>query len=88
MDRQRWMMICGLAAIVLYSASWVMQLLGLPGKGWVRLSALVPFAIGAGILLYDRYKKAKAQGRIGATKPKGKTGWEDLLEDDDGEAQA
>ncbi len=74
-------MICGIAAIALYSFSWIMQLMDIPGKGWMRLAAIVPFLIGGGILLYDRAQKAKAQGRT----PKGKIGWEDIL--DDGEAE-
>lgn len=82
MDRQRWMVICGIAAIALYSISWVMQLTEIPGKGWVRLSALIPFLVGGGILLYDRAKKAKAQGRTN----KNKSGWEDILGDEEGEA--
>ena len=75
------MVICGIAAIALYSLSWVMQWTGIPGKGWLRIAAIVPFLIGGGILLYDRSKKAKAQGRSA----KGKTGWEDLLDDGEGE---
>jgi CHASE2 domain-containing sensor protein len=84
MDRQRWMVICGIVAIGLYSLSWIMQLAEIPGKGWVRLSALIPFLIGAGILLYDRAMKAKAQGRSN----KGKTGWEDILGEDEPEGNA
>jgi hypothetical protein len=75
------MMICGIAAIALYSFSWIMQLMDIPGKGWMRLAAIVPFLIGGGILLYDRAQKSKGQGRA----PKGKTGWEDIL--DDGEVE-
>jgi CHASE2 domain-containing sensor protein len=75
MDRQRWMVICGVAAIVLYSLSWLMQLVESPGYRWVRLTAILPFALGGGILLWDRYKRAKAQGRL----KRNKTGWEDIL---------
>jgi hypothetical protein len=73
------MVICGIVAIALYAISWIMQLIEIPGKGWMRLAAVVPFAIGGGILLYDRGQKAKAQGRAG----KGKTGWEDILGEDE-----
>jgi CHASE2 domain-containing sensor protein len=79
MDRQRWMVICGIAAIALYSLSWVMQLVESPWYRWVRLSAVLPFAVGGGILLWDRYKKAQIQGR----RNKNKTGWEDILGEDD-----
>lgn len=79
MDRQLWMVAMGVTAIVIYSLSWVMQWMHWPGKDWVRLSALVPFLIGAGILLYDRAKKAKAQGRAR------KNGWEDILGEEEEE---
>ena len=79
MDRQRWMVICGVAAIILYTLSWFMEWIEIPGKGWMRLSAILPFVIGGSILLYDRYKKSQAQGR----QPKSKSGWEDILGDDE-----
>jgi hypothetical protein len=79
------MMICGIAAIALYTLSWLMQLVELPGYRWMRLSAAIPFVIGGVILLYDRYKKSKAQERSS----KGKnTGWEDILEDGEGDGEA
>ena len=81
MDRQLAMLIFGIAAIVLYSASWVMQIFGFPGHNFLRVSALAPFAIGLGILLYDRYKKANYYKKD----KKRENGWEDLLGEDEEE---
>lgn len=76
MDRQKLMLVFGIAAIVLYTASWVMQIFGLDGHNYLRLSAVLPFLIGLGILLYDRYKKANYYK---SDKKKQDNGWEDIL---------
>jgi hypothetical protein len=79
MDRQRWMVICGIAALVLYSLSWFMRWIDIPGQQFFRIGALLPFAIGAGIWIYDWRKKNAAQ----SANRKRNTGWEDLLDDHD-----
>jgi hypothetical protein len=73
MDRQLWMVIFGVAAIVLYTASWVFQIMEYPGKNLLRVGAAIPFLIGAGILLYDRWKRNSYH------KPKKKNDWSDIL---------
>ncbi len=77
------MLIFGIAAIALYTASWAMQIFGVPGHNYLRVSAILPFVIGLGILLYDRYKKANYYK--GDSKKKKDNGWEDILgeEEDD-----
>jgi cbb3-type cytochrome oxidase subunit 3 len=77
MDRQLTMIICGIVALAIYSLSWVFQIMHWPYKGYVRLAALIPFAIGAIIWIYDRQKKAQAQQK------RRNHGWEDILEDED-----
>ena len=79
MDRQLWMVICGVAALVLYSLSWIFKLLEWPGSNYVRISALIPFLIGGSIWLYDWSRKRKAQVR----NKKPTTGWEDILDEEE-----
>lgn len=79
MDRQYWMVICGVAALVLYSISWVFRLLEWPGSGYIRIAAVVPFLIGGAIWLMDWRRKNKAQG----PNRKRETGWEDILESEE-----
>jgi hypothetical protein len=71
------MVICGVAALALYSVSWIFRLLEWPGVDALRIAAVFPFLVGAGIWIYDWRKKAKAQA---GNKKRG-TGWEDILED-------
>lgn len=75
------MLVFGVAAIVLYTASWVLQIFGWPGKDIVRFAALLPFAIGLSILLYDRYKKANYYKQ--KDEKKKDNVWEDILGDDE-----
>lgn len=79
MDRQRWMVICGVTALVLYSLSWIFRWLEWPGSDYLRIAALLPFLVGAGIWVYDWRRKRSVQG----PSRKRKTGWEDILEEED-----
>ena len=75
------MVICGIAALVLYSLSWVFRWMEWPGGGYLRIGALLPFIVGASIWIYDWQRKNKAQGRTRQRK----TGWEDILDDEEKE---
>jgi hypothetical protein len=79
MDRQRWMVVFGIAALGLYSLSWFFKWMEYDGVNALRIAAVVPFAIGAGLWVYDWQKKNKAQ----SANRKRKTGWEDILDDED-----
>lgn len=81
MDRQQWMVICGIAALALYTLSWVFRWMAWPGSDYLRLGALLPFIVGASIWIYDWRRKNKAQ----APNRHRKTGWEDILDDEEKE---
>lgn len=82
MDRQQWMVICGIAALALYTLSWVFRWMEWPGSQVLRIGALLPFIIGAALWIYDWRRKNRAQG----PNRQRKTGWEDILEDEDKDA--
>ena len=82
MDRQRWMVVFGIAALGLYSLSWFFRWMEYDGVNALRIAALVPFLAGAGLWVYDWQRKNKAQaGR------KRKSGWEDILGEEDEDPQ-
>jgi hypothetical protein len=79
MDRQFWMVLFGVAALVLYSLSWFFGLMDWPGSDYLRIASVVPFLIGGGIWLLDRQKRRKAQ-RENRRRP---DDWKDLVEVDE-----
>jgi hypothetical protein len=81
MDRQRWMVILGVAALGLYTVSWVFRWMHWPGVNMLRIAAIVPFLAGAGLWIYDQVRKSRAQAPHRSRK-KG-TGWEDILDEEE-----
>jgi hypothetical protein len=79
MDRQYWMAVFGVAALVLYSLSWLFKLMYWPGSDYLRIASLVPFLIGGSIWLLHWQRRRKAQ-RENRRKP---DDWNDLVEVDE-----
>jgi hypothetical protein len=73
------MVILGVAALALYSLSWVFRWMQWPGVDVLRIAALIPFAVGVGIWVYDWRRKSRAQAQY----RKKSTGWEDILDEED-----